>query len=84
VLLWRYTRHPNYFGDFMVWWGIYGVALSTGSAWWTAIGPALMSFLLLKVSGVPLLERSLRARRPGYAEYVARTSAFFPMPPRRG
>jgi steroid 5-alpha reductase family enzyme len=81
--LWRYTRHPNYFGDFCVWWGIWLVALATG-AWWTVIGPAIMSVLLIRVSGVALLERSLTQRRPGYADYVARTSAFFPRPPRRG
>jgi steroid 5-alpha reductase family enzyme len=80
--LWRYTRHPNYFGDFCVWWGIWLVALATGSAWWTAVGPAVMSLLLIRVSGAALLERSL-TRRPGYADYVARTSAFFPWPPRR-
>ncbi len=80
--LWRYTRHPNYFGDFCVWWGIWLVALATGSAWWTAVGPAVMSVLLIRVSGAALLERSL-IRRPGYADYVARTSAFFPWPPRR-
>jgi len=80
--LWRYTRHPNYFGDFMVWWGIYLVALSTLTAWWTIIGPALMSFFLMRVSGVPLLERSLRAKRPGYAAYIEKTSAFFPRSPR--
>jgi steroid 5-alpha reductase family enzyme len=82
--LWRYTRHPNYFGDFCVWWGIWLVALSTGSAWWTAVGPAVMSVLLIRVSGAALLERSLIRRREGYADYVARTSAFFPWPPRRG
>lgn len=80
--LWRFTRHPNYFGDFMVWWGLYLVALSTGVAWWTVVGPALMSFLLMRVSGVTLLEKSLRSRREGYEEYVARTSSFFPRPPR--
>jgi steroid 5-alpha reductase family enzyme len=81
--LWHYTRHPNYFGDFCVWWGIWLVALASGSAWWTAIGPAVMSLLLIRVSGVALLERSMIRRRPGYADYVARTSAFFPRPPRR-
>ena len=81
--LWRYTRHPNYFGDFCVWWGIWLVALSSG-AWWTAIGPAVMSVLLIRVSGAALLERSLIKRRPGYAEYVKRTSGFFPRPPRGG
>ena len=79
--LWRYTRHPNYFGDFLVWWGVYLIALSTGGAWWTVIGPLVMSTLLIRVSGKRLLEHHMRAR-PGYAEYVARTSGFFPRPPR--
>lgn len=78
--LWRYTRHPNYFGDFLVWWGLYGVALAAG-AWWTVPSPLVMSFLLMRVSGVTLLEKSLKAR-PGYEDYVRRTSAFFPRPPR--
>ncbi len=81
--LWRYTRHPNYFGDFCVWWGLFLVALALGAPWWTATGPALMSVLLLRVSGVALLERSLSRRKPGYEEYVRRTSAFFPRPPKR-
>jgi steroid 5-alpha reductase family enzyme len=80
--LWRYTRHPNYFGDFLLWWGIYLIALSTGDAWWTIAGPLCMSTLLIRVSGKKLLEDRMRAR-PGYAEYVSRTSGFFPLPPRR-
>ena len=80
--LWRYTRHPNYFGDFCVWWGFYAFACATPNGWWTFIGPTVMSILLLRVSGVPLLERALLKRRSGYAAYVARTSPFFPMPPR--
>ena len=79
--LWRYTRHPNYFGDFCVWWGLYLVAAS-GGAWWTALSPLLMSFLLLRVSGVRLLESTIAERRPAYADYMRRTSAFFPRPPR--
>lgn len=79
--LWRYTRHPNYFGDFLVWWGFYLIALA-GGAWWTIFSPILMSVLLMHVSGVTLLERSLKKHRPGYDDYVARTSAFFPWPPR--
>jgi len=82
--LWRYTRHPNYFGDFCVWWGLYAVALATGDAWWAIAGPLVMSVLLLRVSGVTLLERHIQARRPGYADYARRTSAFFPRPPRPG
>jgi len=81
--LWRYTRHPNYFGDFCVWWGLFLVALAFGAPWWTAAGPVLMSVLLMRISGVALLERSLSRRKPGYEEYVRRTSAFFPRPPRR-
>jgi steroid 5-alpha reductase family enzyme len=79
--LWRYTRHPNYFGDFCVWWGLYLVALSAG-AWWSLAGPLIMSFLLLRFSGVRLLERDIGERRPAYAEYVRRTNAFFPGPRR--
>jgi steroid 5-alpha reductase family enzyme len=80
--LWRYTRHPNYFGDFCVWWGLFAVACGVGAPWWTVVGPLVMSWLLLKVSGVALLEGALKKRRPGYEAYVARTSAFFPWPPR--
>jgi steroid 5-alpha reductase family enzyme len=79
---WRYTRHPNYFGDFCVWWGFYLIALSAG-AWWALPGPLLMSVLLLRVSGVALLEKSIGRRRPGYEDYVRRTNAFFPGAPRR-
>jgi steroid 5-alpha reductase family enzyme len=79
--LWRYSRHPNYFGDFCVWWGLYLIAASAGG-WWTLFSPLLMSVLLLKVSGVTLLEKDIGERRPSYRDYVARTSAFFPRPPR--
>ena len=80
--LWHYTRHPNYFGDFLVWWGIYLTAAMPSSWWWTLVGPALMSFLLIRVSGVRLLESSLKSRVAGYEAYVRRTSSFFPLPPR--
>jgi steroid 5-alpha reductase family enzyme len=80
--LWRYTRHPNYFGDCCVWWGFYLFACATSNGWWTFIGPVVMTILLLRVSGVPLLERSLRKHKAGYEAYAARTSAFVPMPPR--
>lgn len=81
--LWRYSRHPNYFGNAVLWWGGYLIAVSAGGAW-TVFGPALMTFLLLKVSGVTLLERDIEERRPGYADYVRRTSAFVPLPPKGG
>ncbi|MEN9792912.1 MAG: hypothetical protein RL330_990 [Actinomycetota bacterium] len=80
--LWSLTRHPNYFGDSMVWWGIGIVAAETGSGVIGLAGPLVMMFFLMRVSGVPMLERSLMKRREGYAEYAARTSAFFPRPPR--
>jgi steroid 5-alpha reductase family enzyme len=79
--LWRYTRHPNYFGDFCVWWGLYLIAVGSG-AWWSIISPTIMSLLLMRVSGVTLLERSIRKRRPGYTDYVRRTNAFFPWLPK--
>jgi steroid 5-alpha reductase family enzyme len=79
--LWRFTRHPNYFGDFSIWWGFYAIAVS-GGAWWSAPGPVLMSILLMRVSGVALLEKDIALRRPQYAGYIRRTNAFFPGWPR--
>jgi len=79
--LWRYSRHPNYFGDSLIWWGIYLVAAATPGGWLTIFSPLLMTFFLMKVSGVPMLEKALAARREGYREYMERTSSFFPWPP---
>lgn len=79
--LWRYSRHPNYFGECCVWWGFYLVAVGAGGSW-TVFAPLLMTLLLLRVSGVALLEQDIGERRPAYREYVARTSAFVPLPPR--
>lgn len=81
--LWSLTRHPNYFGDALLWWGIAIVAAETGSGILGFIGPVIMTFLLMRVSGVPILEKSLSKRREGYAEYVAKTSGFIPRPPKR-
>ena len=78
--LWRYTRHPNYFGDAVVWWGYFLIAMAVPGGAWTLFSPLLMTFLLMRVSGVTLLEKGLKESKPGYAEYVARTSAFFPRP----
>ena len=82
--LWRYTRHPNYFGDTTVWWGFFLIALATG-AWWTAAGSALMTFLIVRVSGVALTDKNMSSggsSREGYDEYVRRTNAFIPAPPK--
>ena len=82
--LWRYTRHPNYFGEACVWWGLWMVAVAA-SGWsgaWTIISPLLMTVLLLKVSGVTLLEKDMHERRPAYRDYVERTNAFIPGPPK--
>lgn len=80
--LWRFTRHPNYFGDACVWWGLWLIALSVPGGFWSIVGPITMTVLLTSVSGVPMLERTIGERRPGYDEYVRRTSAFLPRPPR--
>lgn len=81
--LWRYSRHPNYFGEALLWWGVYVIVLPIPDARWTVIGPLLITVLLLKVSGVALLEKTIVERRPQYADYIKRTSAFIPWPPRR-
>jgi len=80
--VWRYSRHPNYFGDAFQWWGFYLFALSAG-AWWTVFSPVIMTFLLLKVSGVALLEKSLKETKPQYSDYKEATSAFIPWFPRQ-
>jgi steroid 5-alpha reductase family enzyme len=80
--LWRYTRHPNYFGDATMWWGMYAIAASTPGGWLTVLSPILMTWLLMRVSGVTLLEEGLKASKPGYRAYIARTPAFFPWFPR--
>jgi steroid 5-alpha reductase family enzyme len=80
--LWRYTRHPNYFGEAVIWWGFYLFALSAG-AWWTIFAPLLMTILLLKGSGVALLEKDIAGRRPAYRDYIRRTNAFIPGRPRK-
>ena len=81
--LWRYTRHPNYFGDFCIWWSFFLFAVASGG-WWSIASPLLMSVLLLKVSGVAMLEKTISTRRPKYAEYIRGTNAFFPGPSRMG
>jgi steroid 5-alpha reductase family enzyme len=80
--LWYYTRHPNYFGECLIWWGFFAFALSAG-AWWTILSPLLLTWLLLKFSGVVMLEGSIVERRPAYREYIARTNAFVPGRPKK-
>lgn len=80
--LWRYSRHPNYFGETLVWWGVFLVAVQTFTDLWLAISPVMITFLLLKVSGISLLEQKLNTK-PKYQDYVDRTSAFVPLPPKR-
>lgn len=80
--LWHYTRHPNYFGDACVWWGLYFVACLSWVGALTVLSPLVMTWLLARKTGKPLMESHLTSSRPGYADYVARTSGFFPLPPR--
>ena len=80
--LWSLTRHPNYFGDAAQWWGFWLIVASAGTLW-TVFSPIIMTFLLMRVSGVAMLERSLKDTKPGYTEYIERTSAFFPWLPKR-
>jgi steroid 5-alpha reductase family enzyme len=81
VGLWRYTRHPNYFGDAVQWWGFFIFAAAAGY-WWTFFSPLLMTLLLMRVSGVTLLEKTMKSR-PGYEEYTRTTNAFFPWIPKK-
>jgi len=83
--LWAYTRHPNYFGEFLVWWGLFLITLSTPNSWWTVLSPTIISAVLLKMTGIPLTEKALVENRPGYSDYIKRTSAFVPwMPVKEG
>lgn len=79
--LWKYSRHPNYFGECCFWWGVFIMSFNFDT-WWTSVSPLLMTVLLMRVSGVTLLEKTIVERRPAYRDYIARTNAFFPGPPR--
>jgi len=81
--LWAYTRHPNYFGESLIWWGIFLITLATPISLWTVISPATITFLLLKVSGVTLLEKTIVEKRPAYRAYKENTSAFIPWFPKK-
>jgi len=81
--LWRYSRHPNYFGDCVLWWGLFLLSWSGVGNSWTIVGPLVMTLFLLKVSGVVLLEKDIAERRPAYTEYIRLTSSFVPWPPKK-
>jgi steroid 5-alpha reductase family enzyme len=83
--LWRYSRHPNYFGDACMWWGLFLISYASPWQLVTLVSPLMMTFILTRGTGQRMTERRMsRGGRPGYAEYVARTSGFVPLPPRRG
>jgi len=81
--LWAYSRHPNYFGEFLIWWGFFLITLSTPGSWWTVISPLIVAAVLLKMTGIPLTEAAIVKTRPGYEDYIRRTSAFVPWFPRK-
>lgn len=81
--LWAYSRHPNYFGEFLIWWGFFLMTLSTDNSWWTVVSPLVITAVLLKMTGIPLTERSIVDHRPAYREYIERTRAFFPWFPKK-
>jgi steroid 5-alpha reductase family enzyme len=81
--LWRYTRHPNYFGDACVWWGLFLLVAGHWYGLLTVLSPVLMTWLLVAKTGKALTEKRMAKSKPGYADYVARTSGFFPLPPKK-
>ncbi|MFZ5565074.1 MAG: DUF1295 domain-containing protein, partial [Thermodesulfobacteriota bacterium] len=81
--LWKYSRHPNYFGESLIWWGLFVVVLSVPWGLWTIISPALITFTLLRLTGVTLMEQTIFKDNPDYQEYVRKTSSFIPWFPKR-
>jgi steroid 5-alpha reductase family enzyme len=81
--LWHYTRHPNYFGDFCMWWGLFAISYGSWQELPALVAPLLMTFILTRGTGAALTDRRMKASRPGYADYVERTSGFVPLPPKR-
>jgi steroid 5-alpha reductase family enzyme len=81
--LWHYTRHPNYFGDFCMWWGLFAISAGSWQELPALVAPLLMTFILTRGTGASMTDRRMKASRPGYADYIARTSGFIPLPPKR-
>jgi len=81
--LWGWSRHPNYFGEALMWWGYFAIGFGASHQWWLVLSPVLITFLLLQVSGVTLMEEKMDERRPGYADYRRRVSTFVPWPPKK-
>jgi steroid 5-alpha reductase family enzyme len=81
--LWRYSRHPNYFGECLIWWGLFLIALGVPGGWWTVASPVIITLVLLTMTGVPLTESTTIERRPGYRDYIRRTPMFIPWFPRK-
>ena len=76
--LWGYTRHPNYFGEALMWWGIFIITTAVPYGWWTIVSPVMITYLLLRVSGIPMTENVIKKSRPGYEEYIKNTNSFIP------
>ncbi len=81
--LWAYSRHPNYFGECIIWWGLFLITLATPRSGWTIVSPIIITLVLLKMTGVPMMEKTIVKTRPGYADYIKRTSSFFPWFPQK-
>jgi steroid 5-alpha reductase family enzyme len=81
--LWGWSRHPNYFGESLLWWGFFLLGFAAAHQWWLILSPLLMTFLLLQVSGISLMETGIEDRRPGYGAYKKRVSAFVPWVPKK-
>lgn len=81
--LWRYSRHPNYFGECLIWWGLFIIVMADSQLWWTVVSPMIVTVVLLKMTGIPLTEKLMVEKRPGYQHYIDHTPAFFPWIPKR-
>lgn len=81
--LWAFSRHPNYFGEMLIWWGIFVITLAVPGSWWTVVSPLVITLVLIKITGVALTEKTILEKRPEYRAYIERTSAFIPWFPKK-